>query len=200
MSQSQRREHLIDTAIGLFGENGFHATGIDTILARAGVSKKTLYRHFRSKEELILAALRKHDGAFRNGFMRQVSAQARTPRGRLLAVFDVAEAWFRHDSFYGCMFINAIGEYSAADTPIRQACKDFKAMMRGFIEQLCRELPVAEPSVLAEELALLLEGAIVTAQVSQQRSRAAQVAKTAAAVLIDRALAETPADALGGPR
>ena len=59
MPASSRREHLIDTAIELFAKHGFHATGIDMILARAGVSKKTLYRHFRSKEELILAALRK---------------------------------------------------------------------------------------------------------------------------------------------
>ena len=188
MATSLRRDHLIDTAIGLFGERGFHATGIDMILERAGVSKKTLYRHFRSKEELILAALRKHDGEFRNSFMRQVEAQGASPRARLLAVFDVAETWFRHDQFYGCMFINAIGEYSAADTPIREACKAFKAMMRGYIEQLCREAGVPDPAGLAEELALLLEGAIVTAQVSQERSRAARVAKTAAVALIDQAL------------
>ena len=197
MPASQRRDHLIDTAIALFGESGFHATGIDTILERAGVSKKTLYRHFRSKEELILAALKKHDGEFRNGFMRQVEARATSPRGRLLAVFDVAEAWFHQNSFYGCMFINAVGEYSAADTPIRQACKDFKAMMRGYIARLCRELDAPDPEGLAEELALLLEGAIVTAQVSQQRARAAQVAKAAAEALIDRALIDR---ALGEPR
>ncbi|MEM7224397.1 MAG: helix-turn-helix domain-containing protein [Pseudomonadota bacterium] len=188
MAASHRRDHLIDTAIELFAEHGYHATGIDTVLARAGVSKKTLYRHFRSKEELILAALKKHDGQFRNGFMRQVEAAAASPRARLIAVFDVAEAWFRNDRFYGCMFINAIGEYSAVETPIRRACQDFKAMMRGYLEGLCRDAGAPEPAALAEELALLLEGAIVTAQVSQEPGRAARVAKAAAGALIDQAL------------
>lgn len=192
MPASARREHLIDTAIDLFAERGFHATGIDTILERSGVSKKTLYRHFRSKDELILAALKKYDGLFRNGFMRQIEDRAAAPRDRLLAVFDVAEAWFRQNNFYGCMFINAIGEFSAAGTPIRQVCKEFKAMMRGFIHELCLQADVPDPAGLAEELALLLEGAIVTAQVSQDRSRAAQVAKAAAGALIGQAMANAP--------
>ncbi len=190
MSQSQRREDLVDTAIELFLEHGFHATGIDTILAESGVSKKTLYRHFRSKDELILAALKKYDGLFRNGFMRQVEARAETPRERLLAMFDVAAAWFEQNNFYGCLFINAIGEYSDAEAPIRQVCKDFKALIRRYIEELCAELPAPDPAALADELALLLEGAIVTAQVSQQRGRAAEVAKTAAAALIAQAMGE----------
>ena len=192
MVTSERREHLIDTAIRLFAEHGFHATGIDTILKCSGVSKKTLYRHFRSKEELILAALRKYDGLFRNSFMRQVEEQADTPRERLLAVFDVAEAWFGRSGFYGCMFINAIGEYSDVDTPIRQVCKEFKALMRGYILELCMQAEISGGTLLAEELALLLEGAIVTAQVSQDRSHAAKVAKIAAGALIDRAISESP--------
>lgn len=188
MQTSSRREHLIDTAIALFSENGFHGTGIDTILEVAGVSKKTLYRHFRSKDELILACLRKYDGLFRNNFMRQVEALADTPRGRLLGLFDVAEQWFKQNNFYGCMFINAVGEYSEADTPIREVCRDFKAMIRGYIRSLCEQAGATDPEMLADELALLFEGATVTAQVSQDRSRAARVAKTAATALIDQAL------------
>jgi AcrR family transcriptional regulator len=194
MSQSQRREHLIDTAIALFAEHGYHATGIDTILEQAGVSKKTLYRHFRSKDELILAALKKYDGLFRNSFMRQVEDRAETPRDRLLAVFDVAEAWFERNNFYGCMFINAVGEYSDPDAPIRRICKEFKAMMRQYIEDLCVDLGAPDPGGLADELAMLLEGATVTAQVSQGGSRAARTAKSAAAALIKQATANA-----GGP-
>ncbi len=189
MPRNDRREHLIDTAIRLFAERGYHATGIDLILEEAGVSKKTLYHHFRSKEELILCALRKYDGLFRNEFMRQVCERATTPRDRLLAIFDVAEDWFRQNNFYGCMFINAIGEFSDDGTPIRQVCKDFKGMIRGFIEQLCCDAGLARPQELAAEIALLLEGAIVTAQVSQERSAAARIAKQAASALIERAAA-----------
>ncbi|WP_282605561.1 TetR/AcrR family transcriptional regulator [Pelagibius sp. Alg239-R121] len=188
MTVPQRREHLIDTAIELFAEHGYHATGIDTILAKSGVSKKTLYRHFRSKDELILAALKKYDGLFRNGFMRQVEERAETPHDRLLAIFDVAAAWFEQNNFYGCMYINAIGEYSDPDTPIRQVCREFKSLMRRYIEDLCGEMGAADPASLAEELALLLEGAIVTAQVSQQKSHAAKIAKTAATALMAQAM------------
>jgi AcrR family transcriptional regulator len=188
MGGSQRREQLIDTAIALFSERGYHASGIDTILEKAGVSKKTLYRHFRSKDELILAALKKYDGLFRNNFMRQVEERADAPRDRLLAVFDVAAEWFAENTFFGCMFINAIGEYSEPDTPIRRVCKEFKALMRRYIEDQCAAMGAPDPAGLADELALLLEGATVTAQVSQDGARAASVAKTAAAALIDRAM------------
>ena len=189
MNESHRREHLIDTAIALFSERGYHASGIDTILEKAGVSKKTLYRHFRSKDELILAALKKYDGVFRNDVMRQVEARADAPRDRLLALFDVAAEWFAQDVFFGCMFINAIGEYSRPDTPIRRACQEFKALMRRYIEDLCSEMGASDPAGLADELALLFEGATVTAQVSQGGARAAAVAKSAAAILIDHAMA-----------
>jgi AcrR family transcriptional regulator len=180
-----KREQLIQTAVTLFAKNGIHATGIDTIVEHSGVTKKTLYAHFRSKEELVLAALRHYDGQFRNSFMRQVEAKGRTPKSRLLAVFDVAEAWFRQNNFYGCMFINAVGEHSDPDTSLRNVCGDFKRMMGNFILDLCVKVGARNPQQLAEELALLLEGAIVTAQVSR-KPEAAQIAKRAAAVLIEK--------------
>lgn len=192
MKQSQRREHLIDTAITLFAAKGFHATGIDLILAEAGVSKKTLYRHFRSKDELILAALKKYDGIFRNDLMRRVAARSDNPKERLLAFYDVAGDWFESDGFFGCIFINAISEYAASDTPLRLLCKDFKGQVRRFIGEQTALLPVAAPDKLADELALLLEGAIVTAQVSEHSRVAAETAKRAATALVDQALRDGP--------
>ena len=186
MPQSARREHLVDTAVELFAAHGFHATGIDLIVDKAGVSKKTLYRHFRSKDELILAALKKHDGVFRNDFMRQVEKAATTPIERLYAVFDVARDWFHSNKFYGCLFINAIGEYSEADTQIRKVAKEYKAMMRGFIRKLCAEAGLKDPDGLSKKLALLLEGAIVIAQVSET-SDASDIAKDTARILIEQA-------------
>ena len=180
-----KREQLIRTAVELFSKNGIHATGIDTIVEHSGVTKKTLYAHFGSKEELVLAALRHYDGQFRNFFMRQVEAKGRTPKTRLLAVFDVAEAWFRQNNFYGCMFINAVGEHSETDTPLRHVCHEFKLMMSGFIRDLCEQVGARNPEALADEIALLLEGAIVTAQVSQ-KPEAAKIARRAAVVLIER--------------
>ena len=180
-----KREQLIETAVELFSQHGIHATGIDRIVEQSGVTKKTLYAHFRSKEELVLAALRHYDGQFRQSFMRQVEAKGGTPKTRLLAVFDVAELWFRQNNFYGCMFINAVGEHSEADTPLRHVCHEFKQMMGGFIRDLCEKEGVRNPEALADEIALLLEGAIVTAQVSN-KPEAARIAKRAAKVLIEK--------------
>ncbi|NKB80527.1 MAG: TetR family transcriptional regulator [Nitrospirales bacterium] len=182
---SSKRTQLIETAIELFAKDGFHATGIDTIAERSGVTKKTLYTHFRSKEELILATLHHYADRFRNEFMRQVDRQARTPKTRLLAIFDVAEKWFKKENFYGCMFINATGEYSKNDASIRHICIEYKRLMNGYIQELCQKFMAREPNKLAEEIALLLEGAIVTAQVSQQPT-AAKIAKRVAAILIDK--------------
>ena len=183
--RTSKREQLIQAALPLFAKNGIHATGIDTIVEHSGVTKKTLYAHFRSKEELVLAALRHYDGQFRNSFMRQVERKARTPKTRLLAIFDVAETWFSQQSFYGCLFINAVGEHSAPDTSLRYVCSDFKRMMTEFIFELCIKMKARNPQQLAEELAILLEGAIVTAQVSQ-KPNAAKIAKRAASVLIEK--------------
>jgi AcrR family transcriptional regulator len=181
-----KREQLINTATRLYAERGYHATGIDTILAESGIAKKTLYNHFRKKEELILAVLRQHDGEFRNYFMRQVETAADKPKDRLLAIFDIAEKWFSQKNFFGCMFINAIGEYSEQDTPIREACREYKKLMRDYIQSLAEEAAATNPGELADELALLLEGATVTAQVSE-RSNAAKTAKQIARTLIKNA-------------
>ena len=181
MPRPSRRDHLIDTAITLFCEHGYHATGIDRILETAGVSKKTMYVHFRSKEELIYAALRQYDGVFRNNFMKAVDDAGDTPKERLLAIFDVAEAWFKDNNFYGCMFINAIGEYSEKDSPIREISRQFKNMMRDYVLQLAQEAGANDPQKLADELCLLLEGAIVTAQVTgtpDAAGTARQISKT----------------------
>ena len=183
MPRPSRREHLVKTALRLFSRDGFHATGIDKLLREAGVSKKTLYAHFRSKDELILAVLTYYDSQFRNDFVRSVERAATTPRARLLAVFDVAEKWFSSSSFSGCLFIKAIGEHSDEDSPIRSVSRQFKRLMRNFLVDLSQQAGLVKPEALADQLSLILEGAIVTAHVSGSSS-AAHDAKRAARVLI----------------
>ena len=182
-----KRDQLIQTALELFAKNGIHATGVDSIVEQSGVTKKTLYAHFHSKEELVMAAVRHYDGLARNEFIRRVENGGKTPRARLLAVFDVAQQWFNQNNFYGCLFINTIGEYSGKDTPIRQICKEYKKLVKGYIHSLCEQAGAKDPQGLAEELTLLLEGATVTAQVSQN-PKTAKIAKRAANVLIDKAI------------
>ena len=182
-----KRDQLIQTALSLFAKNGIHVTGVDAIAEQSGVTKKTLYAHFRTKEELVLAVLRHYDGLARNEFMRKVESGGKTAKARLLAIFDFAERWFQQSNFYGCLFINTIGEYSDSDTPIRQICQDYKKLVKGYILSLCEKIGADKPQALAEELSLLLEGATVTAQVSQN-PKAAKIAKRAAKILIDKAM------------
>jgi len=101
---SGKRDHLVDTALELFYKDGLHATGVDKILEEAGVARMTLYNHFKSKDELILATLRRRDEKFRNWFMRAVERLGKTPRGRLLAIFDALEEWFSGKDYCGCMY------------------------------------------------------------------------------------------------
>lgn len=185
MPRPSRRDHLINTAIGLFSQHGFHATGIDMIIREAGVSKKTMYTHFHSKEELIYAALKHFDSVFRNSFMKAVESSADTAKGRLLALYDVAEEWFSGNSFYGCVFINVIGEYSDKDSPIRDISRHYKSMIRDFIFKTAKEAGAQDPRALADALSLVLEGAIVSAQVSGTAAPA-RTAKSIAHLLVEK--------------
>ena len=188
MLKSSRRDDIIKTALPLFCEYGFHATGVDRIMAAGKFSKKTLYAHFRSKDELIVAVLQYYDGLFRNNFMREVESRASAPQEKLLAIFDTARDWFTGKGFFGCMFINAVAEFSQADSPIRSVAFNFKRQMRAFMREICVEQGVDDPDQLADEIAMLLEGAIVTAQVGHF-PLCSETAKKAAAVLIQARLA-----------
>ena len=184
---SSRRDHLVNTALHLFMRDGYHATGIDGILAAAGVAKMTLYNHFKSKDELILAALRLRDERFRQGLVKRVEARADNPRGRLLAVFGAIDEWINQADFNGCVFMNAAAEYGQADNPIHQAAAEHKQQVRNYIRQLAVDAGASDPDALSDTLDILLEGAVVTASVSGRKD-AAKVARRAATILIKRAL------------
>ncbi len=182
---SSKRDQLVDTALDLFCRDGFHATGIDKILAEAGVAKMTLYNHFKSKDELILAALRRRDETFRNGFMRDIERLGKTPGERLLAIFDVLEEWFRGRKFTGCTFINASAEFAPPDDPIHAAAAEHKRLVLAYMVELTTAAQAKDPDALARGLMLLMEGAVVMAYVAGQSSAAAQAKKTAKILLAD---------------
>ena len=184
-----RRDHLVDTALALFMRDGFHATGIDRILSHAGVAKMTLYNHFKSKDELILAALRLRDERFRDWFAAAVEGRADKPRGRLLALFGAMDEWINQPDFTGCAFINAAAEYGRPDDPIHRAAAEHKRQVRDYIRRIAVEAGAIDADSLADILNLLIEGAIVSAHVSGQRN-AAKLARRAATHLIRRSLDE----------
>jgi AcrR family transcriptional regulator len=187
MAAASKREQIIDNALKLFYQNGFNATGVDRIISEAGVSKKTLYNHFRSKNELILAVLRKRDELFRNNMMRETERMAKEPRDRLLALFDVMGNWFHEKSFSGCMFINASAEFSDLKDPCHVLCAEHKKLICDYIEELAKQAGAQDPLELAKQLNLLIEGAIVNAHVEGDLE-AGQRAKRMGEFLVDLAL------------
>jgi AcrR family transcriptional regulator len=184
---STKREQIVNAALRLFYQRGFNATGVDAVIAEARVSKKTLYNHFRTKDELILATLRKRDELFRNNLMRETERKASTPIARLSALFDTIGDWFREKSFSGCMFINAAAEFSDHDNPSHQLAAQHKKLVCDYIEGIAEEAGAADPKALAYELNLLIEGAIVYAHVMGDKD-AARRAKEMAQVHISRQL------------
>lgn len=187
-----RRDDLVETALKLFYTGGFNATGIDKILGESGVAKMTLYNHFRSKDELILAALRRRDEKFRNWLMGEMKKAGPDPRAQILAMFDALEDWFKGRAFkefgfYGCAFINAASEFGDQKHPAHRLAAEHKQSVVDHLEQICRKAGAAAPLELAEQIALIKEGAIATAHV-RGMPEAALNAKRVAAALMDAAL------------
>lgn len=163
-----RRDDLIDAAMRVFYRRGFHASSLDDILEEGGISRPTLYNHFKSKDELILAAMRRRDEIFRNKLMKYVELKGKTPRQQIEAVFDFHEDWFAGNEFCGCMFINASAEFSHAEAAPRRLAAEHKMEIVRYLQGLCDAAGCDDPVNTAEQLNILIEGAIVAARVVGQ--------------------------------
>ena len=157
--------------------------GINTILAEAGVAKMTLYNHFASKEELIIAIFEKRDLEFRASLMAKVQSAGPYPEQSLLAVFDWLEGWFGSEGFKGCVFIRAISEYPETTQPIHQAAWRHKVAVKTALTELCVDAGAKDAEALAETLSFLIDGAMVTAHATQTTAPARSARATAAQLL-----------------
>ncbi len=180
---SPKRDHLMATAWRLFYRDGFRAVGIDMILAEAGVAKMTLYNHFASKEELIVALLEKRDRELRAAIGAAVEAAGKSPVKQVLAVFDWLEGWFGSADFNGCVFIRALSEYPDAAHVIHRTAWNHKVAVKQMLTGLCEAAEAKNPAALAETLSLLIDGAIVAAHGARETGSARAARTTAAALL-----------------
>lgn len=178
-----KRDELIRNALRIFYRNGFNATGMDLVAKETGVSKTSIYNHFRTKDELILAVLRLRDENFRTWLFRRIEELSDTPKGQLLALFDALEEWFAEDGYQGCMFIKASAEFQDADNAINRQSYAHKALLEDHLAQLAEAAGFDAPRVLARQLLILKEGAIVLAAMSHDKSPATE-AKTVARALL----------------
>ncbi len=161
-----KRDELVHKALKIFYRDGFHATGMDTLVKETGISKTSMYKHFRTKEDLILATLRLRDELFRNYFIRRVEELASDPKEQLHVMFDVLKEWFEQKDFRGCMFVKASGEYPDHDTAILNTTAEHKKMLLKFVTDLAAKAGAQDPELLARQLMILKEGAAVLAHIN----------------------------------
>ena len=160
----RKRDHLIAVAQRMFCETGFHAVSVDAIVEQAGVARMTLYKNFGSKEDLIVATLKREDKMFRQWLVSAVEAQSNHPEDRILGLFHALRDRFASEGYYGCAFIRASIEYPAPAHPVHRAAREHKEMIRSYLRGLAAEIEGADPMTISEQLYLLFEGAITASQ------------------------------------
>jgi AcrR family transcriptional regulator len=165
--EESARGRLLNAATHLFCKNGINATGIDAIIDEAGTAKTTLYKLFGSKTNLVHAVLENEGKQWREWFIGAIEAGGGDPQTKLARIFPALKSWFGEERFYGCPFINAVGEHDKDAKQFRAIAMRHKKVVLAHIEKLAGEMGAVEPESLAHQLALLIDGAIVAAMVSR---------------------------------
>jgi AcrR family transcriptional regulator len=185
------KDRILETADRLFYLQGIRAIGVDTIAAEIGISKRTLYNHFPSKDALISAYLERR--------FVQPPPSDKPPAEQILGTFDSLERRFASKDFRGCPFVNAVAELGTGDQSVRKVAIAFKESRRLWFRNLLVQLGVADAEALATQLALLVDGSIAQDLVRNDPAMA-RAAKEAARVLLKNAGVEAGADAAKEPR
>lgn len=180
---SEARQRLLETADRLFYQEGIRAVGVDRIVAEAGVAKMSLYRHFPSKDELILAVLKYREVGVMDFFRVTMERHGKKTKQPLQAFFATLKDWFTMPGFRGCPFQNAIVELADPTHPGTEFVRGHKQRFSAFLHQLVEASIGKGAAKLASGVMLLVEGAIVTA-VIQGKPDAADVARDAALKLM----------------
>jgi len=158
------RERIDRAAYELFSRNGVRAVGVDAVVARADVAKKTLYLHYPSKKKLALAFLRRREELWTRAWLQEgVNRRARRPADRLVAVFDLFDSWFHRSDYEACAFIRVLFEHDDPAHPIRKSTEDHIRTIRDFVRQLAEEAHVRDPDGFARQWQILMMGSIIAA-------------------------------------
>jgi AcrR family transcriptional regulator len=176
------RERILDASYELFSPRGIHAVGIKEVIDRAGVATATLYRHFPSKDALVLAFLELREQRWTRDLV-EAEAQKRgsDPEERLLAIFDVFNEWFRRDDFEACSFINVLLEMGPHH-PAGDASVEYLDHIRSIVQRFADEAGLRDTESFARSWHILMKGSIVSA--AEGDVDAAQRGKSMARLLI----------------
>jgi AcrR family transcriptional regulator len=158
------RQRLLTAAYELFSGQGVQAVGVDAIIERSGVARQTMYRHFGSKQELVIAFLARREELWTYGWLAaEVRRRTDDPRERLLTIFDVFDEWFRSPNFEGCSFINVMLEHPDPEHPLHRAAAEYLSHIRDFLAELATDAGIADPESFARQWHILMKGSIVAA-------------------------------------
>ncbi|BAV75503.1 transcriptional regulator, TetR family [Pseudomonas chlororaphis subsp. aurantiaca] len=188
ITSNDTRDIILDVTEKLIYKSGIAATGMDLLVKTAGVSRKSIYRYFTTKDELVVAALQRRDLRWMHWFTSEVG-KAPTPAARLLNLFTVLGDWFASEDFRGCAFINTSGETGDPQDPVRVVAREHKQKLLDYVLELCKahiaeKHGTEDPEEQARQLLILIDGAITVALVMGDRS-AADNAQCMARKLLD---------------
>jgi AcrR family transcriptional regulator len=179
------RERILEAAYELFSQRGVRAVGIDELIDRAGVAKATLYKHFSSKDALVLAFLEQREQIWTRDWVEaEARRRGKTPEEQLLAVFDLFDEWFQRDDFEGCSFINVLLEMGDLDHPLGRASADYLKNIRSLIRTLANEAGLRDPEAFSLSWHILMKGSIV--QAAEGDRKAAERAQALGRLLIEQ--------------
>lgn len=181
---TQMREYILEVASQLFSSRGINATSVDTIVAEAGIAKVTLYKYFKSKEQLILEYLRQYNEELWQKLSSRTPVRNDDPREQIAALVNAALDWIADPEFKGFAFVKASVEFPQADNPVHQSSVEFAKMLRNAIAELASEAGIRNAESLALQLSMVIEGAAITENM-QRGSGAVKNAKILAKTLID---------------
>jgi AcrR family transcriptional regulator len=176
------RRKLLDTAADLFYREGIGTTGVDRISADAGVSKRSLYQHFAGKDDLVAAALADQGPAILERYIPVDDSQG-PARQKVLDVFDALSRWSQAPDFRGCPFVNVATELANQHHPARAVARDYKLRLKRYFARQARAGGAKNPSVLAEQLLMLFDGAICQAVITS--APVPESTRAAAEILLD---------------
>lgn len=186
-------DRILAVASELFYAEGLRATGVDTIIAKAEVAKATFYKHFPTKDDLVLAFLERRDRDWRAWLEERVEALSPDPAGKPLAIFDALGERFARGDYRGCAFINAVAELANRDHAAHHASEAHKRLLTDYVEGLLTPLsPRIAPAVLAAQIVMLMDGAMVAAMIRRDPEAAALSRQTAAALLTAAGVVPVP--------
>jgi AcrR family transcriptional regulator len=180
---SPKREHLLAVAEALFDRDGFHATGVDRLVAESGIARMTFYKHFPTKNALVMAVLERREGRWIDALNQGAASREEAGEHPILAVFSALGDWLERDGSHGCLILRGLGEFSGHDVAVAGDAVFRKRKIGAWMAERLARCHIGNSEARAWDLVLLLEGASALAPVVGGRDAAGQAAHAAAALL-----------------